>query len=336
VATFSRYVTRKRMPVVIATSLLLVASAAAVALTGVIGQVSAVPLTRPVVTTALKAPGHARAKPTRRPIASTRRGPRRKGSQPAAAHALSPAAGVSTPATGQRWMIERAMLSQLASSDPTAAASFFNTPQAFVFGKSHIGYAATSIVYYSAYASLAKALSGGTLPAGVQWVLYDNEDWSATPLVEQQHPAYYMRAFASLAHAHGLLVVETPARDLMNTPGADCTRQRGETLDQAYIRCQIPADARYADIFEVQAQADEGNAPEYAWLVGAARDQVLGVNRATTVMAGLTTDRGFSVAQIVACWQAARPIVKGFWMNTTTTTVALAGQVLDSVHASGG
>ncbi len=330
----TREATRTRMHVIIVSIFVLVVSIAVVALTDVIGQVSAIPQPRPVFTTPMKAPDHVGKKPTRRSPAMPRSVARPNASQPAVQHAPS-TVGVSAPAIGQRWLIGRAMLNQLALSDP-AAASFFNTPQAFVMSRSLTGYAATSIVYYSSYASFAEAVGGAGLATGAKWVLYDNEDWSATPLDEQQHPAYYMQAFATLAHAHGLLAMETPARDLVNTPGADCTRQRGETVDQAYIRCRIPADSRYADMFEIQAQADEGNAAQYAWLVGAARDQVLGVNPAATLMAGLTTDRGFSVAQIVACWHAATPIVKGFWMNTTAATVALTGQVLDTVQATSG
>jgi hypothetical protein len=145
-----------------------------------------------------------------------------------------------------------------------------------------------------------------------------------------------MRKFADLAHQHGLKVIETPARDLMSVPGGACIRRSGQTNDQAYLACHIPQAARYADIYEIQAQADQSSTSGYARFVRAAQHQALAANRHLVLLAGLTTDRGGSAAQILACWKASKKLVTGYWMNTNPGTVRTAAKALTLIRQAGG
>ncbi len=241
----------------------------------------------------------------------------------------------STTTTPEQWVTDNPMLNQLNTIDPVSAQWFFNTSHSFVLGGAVSGFAATPVSKFDSYAAFSQALAAGTLPSGLKWVAYDNEDWSATPLVEQQNPAKYMRLFANLAHKHGLHVIETPARDLVLVSGATCTKKAGQTLDQAYLACKIPADARYANIFEIQAQADETvSTSAYANLVATANKQVLAVAPTITVMSGLTTDGGQTATQVFDCWNVTHGEVAGYWMNTTSATVSVAAQALDEIRAA--
>lgn len=222
------------------------------------------------------------------------------------------------------WMIGSSPLSSLKNIDPVTANTVFNRSGSFVIGPPPSGYATTRVTDYKSYADFQST------PSPTHWVLYDPEKWSYTPLAEQKNPGLYMKKFATLAHQRGNQVIMTPARDLMLVSGAVCVSQPGEKLDQAYIRCQIPAKAASApgDVVEVQAQGDQPDTAEYSWLVGQAKAQV---TTGVPVWAGLTTDRGDPVSAMVACYNAVQGSVQGFWLNTTNATISTADQFLQSV-----
>lgn len=233
----------------------------------------------------------------------------------------------------QRWLTGSGSLTEIATMNRRDARHFFSSSRSFVIGHAVPGYAAAAVTDFKSYAAFGKVIAH--LHRG-QWVLYDNEHWSFTPVAEQRHPATYMRRFAHLAHQHGLNVIEAPARDLMSVPGGDCTRQPGQTTDKAYLACGIPQDARFADIYEIQAQADQPTASSYASFVKAARRQALGANPHLVLLAGLTTDRAGSPAQIVACWKVTNKLLAGYWMNTNTATVRVATNALTRIRQAGG
>lgn len=255
-----------------------------------------------------------------------------------------PVSGLAAPTTSvkltaqasssqERWLTNSDSLTQIAAISRRDALHFFNSGSSFVIGHAVHGYAAAPVRDFQSYGAFGKAI--GHLHRG-QWVMYDNEHWSLTPVGEQRHPAAYMRKFARLAHRHGLKVIEAPARDLMAVPGGDCTRQNGQTTDAAYLACGIPQDARYADIYEIQAQADQPSSSGYADFVKAAGNQALTANSHLVLLAGLTTDRGGSSGQVFACWKASRKLVAGYWMNTTKGTVRTAARALTRIRRAGG
>lgn len=238
---------------------------------------------------------------------------------------------VASTQTSQDWLVGQGMLDKLNQAQPATAAWFYNTPSAYDLSAAPTGYATTNVVDFTSYAAFqqhVRSLHTGT------WVQYDNEAWAATPLVEQQKPVTYMRAFAQLAHRHGLKVIEAPARDLMSVPGAVCTQRSGETIDAAYLRCGIPAAARYADIFDVQAQADQGSLTAYTSLVAAAAQQFRRFNSSAPILAGLSTDRGASATTLYNCWAATHASVQGFWLNTQTASIPVAVAALDAIKTT--
>lgn len=68
----------------------------------------------------------------------------------------------------------------------------------------------------------------------------------------------------------------------------------------------------------------------------AARRQALAANSHLVLLAGLTTDRGDSPAQIFACWKATRKLVAGYWMNTNAGTTRVAANALTRIRQAGG
>jgi hypothetical protein len=238
------------------------------------------------------------------------------------------------PRAAGGWLMTKNLLSKISDLDKASAKWFFNSPDAFVKGSAMPGLAATPIAGYTSYAQFSQDLADGSFPAGVKWVMYGLESTTNSPEVEKQNPAEYLKDFALLAHQHNLHVIEVPGRDLVGVPGAACQARTGEKYDQAFLRCHIAADARYANVFLIEAQGDQTDVSAYSALVTAAAGQVLAVAPHIRVMAGLTSDRGGSADQIFACWKATDTAVSGYWMNSTTSTLPVAAQALDLIRAA--
>lgn len=234
----------------------------------------------------------------------------------------------------EHWLMSTSLINKLRSSDRASAQYFFNTPNAFAKSNPVPGYSTIPIASYTSYAQFSKDLQDGKFPGTYHWVMFGLESTTDTPTIEKQEPNVYFKSFATLAHQHGLKVVEVPGRDLVAVPGANCTHRPGETLDQAYIRCDIQAETGAADISLIQAQTDQPNVNAYSYLVSTARKQVLAANPHIIVMAGLTTDRGSSASQMFTCWQATHGELAGYWMNSSSDKLLEVAQLLDQIRSS--
>lgn len=220
------------------------------------------------------------------------------------------------------WMIGQKSFESLLALDPVVTAKFFGNTDSYIFGHVPKNSASNVVAVYPSFADYAnRALGTAT------WVLYTPENWPRTPAIEQRHPKAMMQTFTSLAHARGQRVIIAPARNLMLVPGADCNQQLGETVDAAYLRCQIAAETP-ADVFICQSQADQMDTAAYAALVAGAKAQL---PPGPELWAGLTTLRNHPVPAIVAAYQAAQGDVSGFWLNTNPATIADARQFLSMI-----
>lgn len=176
-----------------------------------------------------------------------------------------------------------------------------------------------AVADFRSYAAFKKAISRGTIPAGVHWVMYDNERWSLTPPDEQANPVRYERLFARLAHGYGYKVILAPALDL--APRYDrAAFRRGKAQWRAYLSMGLAAvSARYGDIYEIQAQPYEVSVfrsrHTYAEFVAAAAAQARAVNPGIVIYAGLSTKRVSSAAQLFQDYLATRDLVDGYWLN---------------------
>src|SRR5208283_5393538 len=86
-----------------------------------------------------------------------------------------------------------------------------------------------------------------------------------------------------VAHAHGLELIAAPAVNL-------ATASDGKSkYDQYIAKGYAAAAAKYADIYEVQAQGLEGNTAEYSQFLAKAIAQAKAANPGVTIFAGLST-----------------------------------------------
>jgi hypothetical protein len=214
---------------------------------------------------------------------------------------------------------------------------FFNTPGSFGTGLTpgsnpiSDGYRTSAVLDYTSYAQFASDIHSGAITYPYHWVMYDPEDWSRTPLAEQQNPAKYMRMFGNLAHANGLQVIMAPGRDLGLASGV-CPKAH-ETLDQWYVNCDIAgAAASSADVVLVQDQVDTGNTSKYDWLFDQARHQALTANSHVSVDTELSTNYG-SAGQMAAAAKSVN--ASGYYICATSGSIGQADQFLQQMENAG-
>ena len=202
--------------------------------------------------------------------------------------------------------------------------------------------AGQEVADFRSYAELKKMIRQGTIPPGIRWVMYDNEQWSLTPADEQADPVRYEQLFARLAHRQGYKVILAPAQDLV--PGFDKNSFRaGQAVWPSYLSMGLAAaSARAADIYEIQAQPYEMSVYRsqhaYADFVAAAAAQARAANPGVVIYAGLSTQRVSSAAQLLQDYEATRHLVNGYWLNIPRHDQpgppGLADQFLRTIPAS--
>ncbi len=208
-----------------------------------------------------------------------------------------------------------------------ATAAMLDTPACYARGNDPgrnpvlDGFHTTAVLGYQSYAAFAADIAAGAIGPWFRAVLYDNENWPGTPAAEQQDPWTHLAMFGQLAHAHGLLHIATPARDLGNVATSRHPKRPGETLDEWYVRTDIAgAAAQAADIAQVQTQVHTASVPTFAGLVSRTRPQALAANRDVKVYGGLSTNHG-SPDQMAAAASSAE--VDGFYVTASSSAIAL-------------
>ncbi len=247
-------------------------------------------------------------------------------------------ASAASAATGPSWLMGAGTLAGVNAQDPAIAAALLNTPAAYGAGSSltgnpiQPGYAATPVLSYTSYAQFSADIQNGRISFPYQWVMYDPEKWSQTPINEQQHPIRYMTLFGQLAHANGLKVIMAPAMDLGWVPGSVNPRLPHEPITRWYLRAGIAAAAATAgDIVNIQAESQTTNLPQYQWLVNNAAAQARAANPTVQVFAEVSTVNG-TPQQMAAAAQSISP--DGYYL-AAPGAIPQAAQFLDLMKAAG-
>jgi hypothetical protein len=254
--------------------------------------------------------------------------------------AATAAAGTApASASNGNWIMTGWTIHQEHQSDPGTASHFFNTPSSYGLGNNPgsspilDNFATSAVLTYTSYVQFASDIASNAISPSYKWVLYDPEMWSLTPANEQGNPALYMRLFGQLAHANGLKVIETPARDLGLVTGSACPQLSNENLDSWYIRCGIAAAAAtYSDVLVVQDQVNTTNLSAYDALYTKARTQALAANPQVTVDSEVSTNYG-TASQMAAAVKSVS--ADGFYVSVTSANLDVAGQFLRKMQAAG-
>jgi hypothetical protein len=194
------------------------------------------------------------------------------------------------------------------------------------------GYGTTPVLAYTSYAQFSSDIASGAIKYPYKWVMYDPENWSQTPVSEQQDPVKYLTLFGQLAHAHGLKVVAAPALDLGAVTGSLLPRLAGETCAQWYARVNIAgAAAANSNIYILQDESNMTNLAAYDSLYGTAASQARAANSSVAVYSEVSTANG-TAAQMTAAAQSISP--DGFYVAAPGAT-AQADQFFLNLKAAG-
>jgi hypothetical protein len=255
----------------------------------------------------------------------------------AAAATLGTTAAAAAPTTN--WVMTGWNIHQLNQLNAGTAKHFFNTPGSYATGPSTTtspvsdGFATSSVLVYNSYAQFAADIASHAIAPSYQWVMYDPEYWTLTPLNEQQNPAQYMQLFGQLAHANGLKVIEAPGRDLALVPGAACPQARGEKLDRWFLRCNLPgAAAADADMVVVQDQVNTTNPAEFDYLYNTSRTEAQAANPQVLTDAEVSTSYG-TAGQMATAAKSAN--ADGIYINATTPTLGKTKSFLHAMQVAG-
>lgn len=216
-------------------------------------------------------------------------------------------------------MINQNAFHMLEAVAPAQVRYAFKDENLFVLGRpGHITRVGQAVAVFQSYAALRSAIRAHRIASTTHWVMYDNERWPATTRNEQQHPWRYEALFAALAHRHGYRVILAPGQDLVF--GFGWSRPRGTPTWRRYLSLHLPAvSARAADIYEIQAQANElptfRPSGLFRRLVRAAVAQARAANHHVAIFAGLSTRRARTPGQMSHDFVAARNLVAGYWLN---------------------
>jgi hypothetical protein len=238
--------------------------------------------------------------------------------------AVALAAGPAGAATKPVWSMTAGNVQSLSAADPSTASYFFNTSTAYGAGASLVKtpvqrrYATTPVLSYTSYARFSSDIRSGAIRYHYKWVMYDPENWSATPVGERRAPVKYMALFGQLAHAHGLKVIQAPALDLGAVTDSVLPRHRGESVDQWYVRVDIAgAAAASGDIYLLQDESNTTAGGQYAPMFNTTEGQARAANSKVLVFSEVSTVNG-TAAQMATAAKSIRP--DGFY-------VAAAGKI---------
>jgi hypothetical protein len=239
------------------------------------------------------------------------------------------AAGPAGASTKPVWIMTAGNVQSLSAVDAGTTSYFFNTSTAYGAGASLVKtpvqrrYATTPVLAYTSYARFSADIRSGAIRYHYKWVMYDPENWSATPAGERRNPAKYMTWFGQLAHAHGLKVIQAPSLDLATVTGSVLARRPGESADQWFVRVDLAgAAAAAADIFQLQDQSNATAGDKYAWMFNTTESQARAANPDVSVFSEVSTV-GATAAQMATAAKSIRP--DGFY-------VAAAGKVAQTLR----
>ncbi|MGH2889654.1 MAG: glycoside hydrolase family 5 protein, partial [Solirubrobacteraceae bacterium] len=194
------------------------------------------------------------------------------------------------PVRPPAWIVSASTAQRLISQAPGDARQLLNTPRTFVIGAdssalSVLGIpSATPAESFANERTLAAAVAGGRLRAGVRAVVYAPSR-SSTPGDQQRNLEAYFDQAALTAHEQGLLLIAAPSTDLARTFAPHVA---AKLAPFEFLRRRIAAvAARYADVYVSRAQMYEQSPPVLAGFVAATGAQVARAQRGIELMTEL-------------------------------------------------
>ncbi len=234
------------------------------------------------------------------------------------------------------WMITYQNLKDLSKLNPTITNNIFNSPNTYImesplkFQSNSYG---TFVAVFQSYQTFKSDLLNHGLNPNFRWVLYDNEHWSKTPIIEQQNPVLYEQLFTNLAHKYGYKVILSPSQDLF-------VESKNNSNGSMYLNSGIAKSTyNYADIYEIQAQSFEQSRYRsnhiFTNFINSILKQIN--NHTKPIIVGLGVSRVQNATQLYNDFLSVKREVQGFWLNvpgSTTKEIDIGIKFLQMVNNS--
>ncbi len=153
---------------------------------------------------------------------------------------------------------------------------------------------------YGDYWKFRKAVLDGNQAKGTT-VVFDQEHWRWTPLLEQEHPWLYEKLAGELARQHHIFIIMT-------------TSERTEAAEIA----DAAAAAPYASAVEIQSQFLDRRPRYFRDYVSTAVSKIRKASKTVPILAGLASDAGgvpVTAFDMTTEYRAVYGMVSGFWVN---------------------
>jgi hypothetical protein len=235
---------------------------------------------------------------------------------------LAQASAASQVVGSPAWAVTNTALRSIERLDPALAVRLFDSPRTYVIGGNATTLtnlkapAALATAKFTNETALAAAVRSRTLPPGTRAVMFDDEFGTQTPRAQQLHPGTYFSRAAKVAHQAGLLFIAAPSTSLVY---AKDPNTRPGQLESQFVDLNIAgAVAKSADVFEIDAQADEAHPTRYASFVTSVTAQAVAVHPGIELLAGLSTNPNGHKRTAKALLNSAiktRLTVDGFGLN---------------------
>jgi hypothetical protein len=240
--------------------------------------------------------------------------PQSQGPAPSSSASAQPSSAATPASTGTHWLIGTSGISKLDEvAGPGTVARYLDGPQTTVITDASIpssvaGWHVAFALDTRSLAEIQNGVSAGLSPR-ISEILYDPEDWSFTPLAEQQNVGASTAQAASIAHGAGRQLIVAPATNLakVEAPGQSFL----QTDDLAKV-------ATSANVVEIQAQGMERDSSQYAAYIAQAIGQIRSANPSAQIYAGLSTNPSggpVTASELIADVNLTKSTVMGYWLN---------------------
>jgi len=219
------------------------------------------------------------------------------------------------------WIIQIHALDLIRQTPGGAALAdaYFDNSKTYVLtgptGLKRVPSASIATESFKSVAAIAEALAAGTVDRRIRAILYDAENWTETPRAEQIDQAGSNERAAGLIRGSGRQFLSSPASNLADVMLPDAP---GSKFDRFVATGIAEWGARYADLYEIQAQGAAMDPQAYRRFVAAAAAQARRANPSVVILAGLSTNpagQEITVEQLFQAVLASRDLVSGYWLN---------------------
>ena len=210
------------------------------------------------------------------------------------------------------WIISSSAVNKILAINATIAKWAFDNQNTIIIGAVPNGWTSKRVADFRNFSALNESINSLN-PSEYYGVLLDQENWSFTPLYEQRNAIYYTMLASDLAKEHGLILISTPAGDLVKAYGYYSNfSEEFERMGIAYN------SSKYSQIYEAQAQSMERGLSGFDSFSYIESLQAKSANPDIKFFIGLSTNpnaQNITGAELYAAINSTKNFSSGYWLN---------------------